>query len=93
MSEPPRLPTEFVELTVRMPNGRNKTCWAKPLKSKTPGQRLFLKVDNQGEPRYTYNAKTNVETKHVEVWVVGEADVISEKPAVYSCMYAELEVA
>ncbi len=95
MNEPPRLPTECVELTVRMPSGRTKTIWAKPVKGKvaTPGRRSFVKVDNQGEVPVTYNASTNVETKHVNVWVVGETDIVSEKPAVYSCKYAELEVA
>jgi hypothetical protein len=95
MSEPPRLPTECVELTVRQAGGRRKTFWAKPTKSMLvhPNFRTFIKVDDQGEVRYTYNEKTKVETKHLEIYVVAAADIISEKPAVYSCKYAELEVA
>jgi hypothetical protein len=91
----PRLTTDCVWLTVRM-NGRKKSFWAKPVKSlkaAKPGVRSFFKVNNQGEFRYTYDQKTNVETKHVELFIVATSDIVEEKSAVYSCKYAELEVA
>ena len=89
----PRWTTDCVQLVVRV-GGRKKTFWAKPVKSKVnrPGIRSFIKVDDQGEVRHTYNEKTNVETKHLEIWVVSEQEIISEKPAFYSGKYGELEV-
>ncbi len=88
----PRLPSECVELTVRV-NGRRRTFFAKPLPRKKPGIRTFIRVNDQGESRWSYDAKKNVETKHVDVWVVADSDIVSEKPCVYSCKYACLEPA
>ncbi len=91
-----RLETDFVRVKVRgfyrdAPE-RIKTLWAKSVKSKKPGIRIFMKVSAEGEKDFSYNEKTNVVTETTELLVCTEANVVEVKPAIMNLKYGELEV-
>jgi hypothetical protein len=86
-----RLPTEFVRVSLRGPQGKRITAWAKPLPA-APGRRLYLRVSKEGEVPSSFNAAANVVTETREIIVATDADVVNEKPAFFSLTYGELEV-
>lgn len=87
-----RQTTDIVRVTVRMPGNSRKTFWAKEMPAKRPGQRVLLKVNDQGECPVSYNESTNVETTTKHFFVCAEANVVKTEKAYYSLKYGELEV-
>jgi hypothetical protein len=86
-----RLSTDLVRVTLLNSAGRKTTLWAKPLPSKQPGRRVFLKVDEEGNTPSSFNAATNTVTETKCLYIASDADVVSERPAFMSLKYGTLE--
>jgi hypothetical protein len=88
---PQPLTTDLVRVQLRNRNtNRTLNLWARELKVRPDGTRLFLKVDKTGEVPSTYSERTNVVTETREIFVAAPNDVWLVAPAFMSLKYGEL---